>query len=130
MSFHSLRRFAARALTAVRRLFRPALSPAERYREINGRCFSSFYEQERMLADRPRMEFYRTTIQRHIRPGDRVIDLGTGTGILAALASRRGAAIVYAIDHSSILKTARTLAQANRIERVDFISERDIGVCD
>ncbi len=122
MPFHTLRRLGERALTAVRRLFRPHRAPEESYREFNGRYFSGFYEQERMLADRPRMEFYRAAIQRHIQPGDRVIDLGTGTGILAALASRRGAARVYAIDHSAILSTAQTLAAANRIERVDFVS--------
>lgn len=75
-----------------------------------------------MLADGPRMAFYHAAIERHIRPGDHVIDLGTGTGILAAFASRRGAARVHAIDHSTILKHARTLAAANRLERVDFVS--------
>lgn len=74
-----------------------------------------------MLADRPRMAFYAETIRRHIHPGDRVIDLGTGTGILAALASRRGAH-VHALDHSSILEHARALAAANGIERVEFVS--------
>jgi protein arginine N-methyltransferase 1 len=122
MASQPLRRIGARALNAVRRAFQPAETPEERYREFNGRYFSGFYEQERMLADKPRMEFYRAAIQRHIQPGDRVIDLGTGTGILAALASRRGAAKVYAIDHSSILDTARTLAAANGIERVDFVA--------
>ena len=122
MAFHSLRRFGARALSAIRLLFNRAPSPEERYRDFNGRYFAGFYEQERMLADKPRMEFYRAAIQRHIQPGDRVIDLGTGTGILAALASRRGAAQVYAIDHSAILDTARTLATANGIERVEFVA--------
>ncbi|MCX6950641.1 MAG: 50S ribosomal protein L11 methyltransferase [Verrucomicrobia bacterium] len=122
MPFHSLRRLGARALSSVRRLFARDRTPEERYRDFNGRYFSGFYEQERMLADKPRMEFYRAAIQRHIQPGDRVVDLGTGTGILAALASRRGAAQVYAIDHSSILETARTLATANRIDRVEFVA--------
>lgn len=124
MVIHTLRRLGVRAFSAVRRLFSGSTTPTaeERYRDFNGRYFSGFYEQERMLADKPRMEFYRAAIQRHIQPGDCVIDLGTGTGILAALASRRGAAQVYAIDHSSILDTARTLATANRIERVDFVA--------
>ena len=112
MPFHTLRRLGVRISSAVRCLFGRVESPEERYRDFNGRYFSGFYEQERMLADKPRMEFYRAAIQRHIQPGARVIDLGTGTGILAALASRRGAAKVYAIDHSSILETARTLATA------------------
>lgn len=92
------------------------------YRVHNGRMFAGFHEQERMLADRPRMAFYQSAITQHIRPGDRVIDLGTGTGILAALAARRGAAQVYAIDHSEILAHARDLAAANRVERVEFIA--------
>ena len=84
--------------------------------------FAGFHEQERMLADRRRMDFYHAAIARHIQPGDRVIDLGTGTGILAALAARRGAAHVYAIDHSEILAHAKTLAAANRIENVEFVA--------
>jgi protein arginine N-methyltransferase 1 len=75
-----------------------------------------------MLADRPRMDFYHTAISRHVKPGDRVIDLGTGTGILAAFAARQGAAKVYAIDHSDILKHAQRLAVDNRIENVEFVA--------
>ena len=69
-----------------------ASTPESRYRDYNGRQFANLHEQERMLADRPRMNFYHAAIARHIQPGDRVIDLGTGTGILAAFAARRGAA--------------------------------------
>jgi len=39
-----------------------------------------------------------TLLERLVRPGDRVIDLGTGTGILAMVAARRGAAEVVAIE--------------------------------
>lgn len=141
MPFPSLPRLSSRAFSALRRLLaggrswlkaRPRLSawfypPVEHsaeadYRDYNGRMFAGFHEQERMLADQPRMAFYQAAIARHIQPGDRVVDLGTGTGILAALAARRGAAHVYAIDHSEILQHARTLAKANRIENVEFIA--------
>jgi type I protein arginine methyltransferase len=105
-------------------LYRPEGLESEdaNYREFNGWYFAQFSEQEKMLADGPRMAFYHTAITRHVRPGDRVIDLGTGTGILAAFAARRGAATVYAIDHSDILKHARRLAAHNRIENVKFIA--------
>ncbi|MEO5961767.1 MAG: methyltransferase domain-containing protein [Opitutaceae bacterium] len=93
----------------------------ESYRDFNGRHFAGFGQQERMLADKPRMDFYHAAIARHIQPGDRVVDLGTGTGILAAFAARRGAH-VYAIDHSKILEHARTLARANGIENVEFVA--------
>lgn len=141
MSFSSPQRLSARAFSVLRgrlariRLWiqaRPRLaawfyaqdarSLEADYRAYNGRIFADFHEQERMLADEPRMSFYHAAIARHIQPGDRVIDLGTGTGILAALAARRGAAKIYAIDHSEILKHARRLASANQVENVEFVA--------
>src|SRR5687767_11975833 len=125
MSFNFLQRLTVRVCSGLRRMLfgarewigaRPRLAlwiyPREGcsadadYRDYNGRMFASFHEQERMLADQPRMAFYHAAVARHIQPGDRVVDLGTGTGILAAFAARRGAAHVYAIDHSSILTHA------------------------
>ena len=109
----------------ARRFRRPPAGAAgadARYRAYNGWYFAQLGEQERMLADKPRMAFYHAAIARHVQPGDRVIDLGTGTGILAAFAARRGAAKVYAIDHSAILKHARTLAAHNRVRNIDFIA--------
>jgi len=92
------------------------------YREFNLWYFSQFSQQEKMLSDGPRMAFYHAAIAQSIKPGDRVIDLGTGTGVLAAFASRQGAAKVYALDHSGILKHARRLASHNGIKNVDFIT--------
>lgn len=96
------------------------VTPAEKYREVNENYFADLHTQERMLADRQRMDFYHAAIARKIKEGDRVIDLGTGTGILAAFASRQGAGQVYAVDHSSIIDHARMLAAENGIENVDF----------
>ena len=101
----------------------PELHPDAAYRGFNGWYFAQWDEQERMLADGPRMAFYDAAIKRHIQPGDRVIDLGTGTGILAALASRRGASAVYALDHSEILEDARLLAEYNGIQNTEFIAK-------
>ena len=101
---------------------RPVDLAEEDRRAHNGRTFANFHEQERMLSDARRMAFYDAMIARHVQPGDRVVDLGTGTGILAALASRRGAALVYAIDHSGILEQARKLAAANRLRNVEFVA--------
>lgn len=137
--FSSLRRALARAgawIDAKPRLAAwvyPAVaekSPEAKYREFNAGYFGQFSEQEKMLADGPRMNFYHAAIARRVQPGDRVIDLGTGTGILAAFAARRGAAKVYAIDHSDILQHARALAAHNRIENVEFVAvhSRDFTV--
>ena len=68
------------------------------------------------------MDFYHEMVRRQVRPGDRVIDLGTGTGILAAWAARAGAAQVWALDHSAILSHAKTLAAENGIEAVEFVA--------
>jgi protein arginine N-methyltransferase 1 len=137
MPIPSLQRLSAGFFSACQRLLaaghdwvqdRPALAAwffrAEeaRYRDFNVWYFGHFGEQEKMLADRRRMDFYHAAVTRHIQPGDRVVDLGTGTGILAAFAARRGAAKVYAIDHATILEHARTLAAHNGIENVEFIA--------
>lgn len=122
MPLKSLGRVLTRAVSAVRGLLDRDRAPGMGHRDNNRRYFSGFHEQERMLADRPRMEFYHAAIQRRILPGDHVIDLGTGTGILAAFASKRGAGWVHALDHSTILKHARTLAAANKLERVTFVA--------
>ena len=122
MPIKTLGRLLAPAMAAMRRLLNRPQSPEQDHRDNNRLYFSGMHQQERMLADRPRMDFYHAAIERHIHPGDHVIDLGTGTGILAAFASRRGAARVHALDHSPILDHARTLAAANQIKNVDFIS--------
>ncbi len=140
MSFSSIQRFTVSVSEQLRCAFSqlgkwladsPGLSawfyppskietPAEKYRQFNVNYFADLHAQERMLADEQRMAFYHEAIRRKIKPGDRVIDLGTGTGILAAFASRQGAAHVYAVDHSSIIDHARELAAENGIENVDF----------
>jgi len=136
MFLQRLQRLSAAVFSALRRgqdrcgdwlRARPRLAawlyrPDAEYREFNGWYFAQFSEQEKMLADQPRMNFYHSAVARHVRPGDHVIDLGTGTGILAAFAARQGAAKVYAIDHSGILKHARRLAVHNQIKNVEFVA--------
>jgi protein arginine N-methyltransferase 1 len=86
----------------------------------NARGFSNLYEHEKMLADSVRVDAYRAAIARQVRPGDVVVDLGTGTGILAMLAARQGAERVYAIDHSPFIEVARAAAEANGIDTIVF----------
>ncbi|WP_338439230.1 50S ribosomal protein L11 methyltransferase [uncultured Aquabacterium sp.] len=54
-----------------------------------------------MLNDRLRMVAYRKAIFETVQPGDRVVDLGTGTGILSLWALEAGAAEVIGIDLSA-----------------------------
>jgi len=69
-----------------------------------------------MLLDGHRTERLREAIRRSVRPGDVVLDLGTGTGVLAAFAARAGARRVYAIDADDILEAARAVWRANGVD--------------
>ena len=54
--------------------------------------------QELMLRDYIRMVAYEKAIKEVVKPGMTVVDLGTGTGILALWALEAGAKKVYGID--------------------------------
>ncbi len=49
-------------------------------------------------------------VEAHLRPGERVTDVGTGSGILAIAAAKLGAASVVAVDHDPV---AVDVARAN-----------------
>lgn len=53
-----------------------------------------------MLTDSQRMDAFHKAIFEKINPGDVVVDLGTGTGILAKWALQAGAKRVYGIDYN------------------------------
>ncbi len=91
------------------------------YQKVNKEAFDHLREHELMLIDRQRVDAYHTAITRYVHPGDTVIDLGTGVGILAFFAAKQGAKKVYAIDHSSIISLAEQVAKFNQIDRVEFI---------
>lgn len=57
----------------------------------------ALYYQD-MLADSRRMRLYRQAIMQVVKPGDVVVDLGTGLGVLAVMAAQAGARRVYAVD--------------------------------
>jgi len=55
------------------------------------------------------------SLERLLRPGDRVVDLGTGTGILAVAAARLGAGSVLAVDDDPVaVRVARATLARNR----------------
>ena len=73
----------------------------------------------RLLADTGRMDAYHRALRALVRPGDVVLDLGCGTGVLAMLAARAGAARVHAVESMPIAELAVSLVRANGLaERV------------
>ena len=66
-----------------------------------------------MLNDRARTSRFLAGIQEVVRRGDVVIDLGTGTGILAIAAVHAGAKHVYAIEASGMAKLAKDIFKLN-----------------
>ena len=66
-----------------------------------------------LIADPVRTGAYTEALRRAVKPGSVVVDVGTGTGILALLACRFGARRVHAIEPDPIIATAREVAAAN-----------------
>jgi type I protein arginine methyltransferase len=75
-----------------------------------------------MIADRVRMEAYTKALEGSVRPDSVVLDIGTGTGIFALIASRLGARRIFAIEPDEVIEVARETARANGCENsIDFI---------
>lgn len=68
-----------------------------------------------MLSDRTRTRSYLDAIRATVRPGDVVVDLGTGTGVLSIAAAKAGARHVYAIEASEIAAVARACFEVNGV---------------
>jgi type I protein arginine methyltransferase len=70
-------------------------------------------EHRLYLIDQPRVSAFERAISEVVRPGDVVLDLGSGSGILGLFALKAGAARVYAVDDSGLTQIAREIFEAN-----------------
>lgn len=69
-----------------------------------------------MLADRARNEALAAAVAATVRPDDLVVDVGTGSGLLAMLAVRAGARHVFAIESGMMAGIAQRLVALNRMD--------------
>jgi predicted RNA methylase len=75
-----------------------------------------------MLRDEIRNDAYRRAIAQVVKPGQRVLDMGGGTGFLSILAAQAGASRVYLVERTSIAGVARRMVERNGVaERVDVL---------
>src|SRR5437773_195690 len=65
------------------------------------------------ISDPVTMSAYRDAIQRTVRPGDVVLDLGAGTGILSFMACQAGARRVYAVEPADVVTLVPDIAADN-----------------
>ncbi|MFZ1122370.1 MAG: 50S ribosomal protein L11 methyltransferase [Candidatus Binataceae bacterium] len=70
-------------------------------------------EHRLYLSDLTRTSLFRRAINAVVKPGDLVLDLACGTGVLGLLAMKAGAARVYQVDRSPMIQVARDVASAN-----------------
>jgi hypothetical protein len=68
-----------------------------------------------MLNDRGRTDSFLRAIREVVHDGDVVVDVGTGTGVLAVAAVRAGARRVYAVEASEVAEVARRVFELNGV---------------
>jgi protein arginine N-methyltransferase 1 len=94
-----------------------------------------------MIADTVRMKAYTEALRKTVKPGDIVLDIGTGTGIFALLACQYGAGRVHALEPNENIHVAKRLARENGFgDRIEFMQElstkvslpepADVIICD
>ena len=75
-----------------------------------------------MLGDEVRVTAYLRAIEQVVRPGDVVLELGTGPGFFAVAACRAGAARVYAVEPNDVITLGPAVAAANGCaDRITFL---------
>lgn len=66
-------------------------------------------------------------LEKYVKPGDSVIDVGTGTGILSIASALLGARKVYGYDLDPVaIKSAKTNIELNGVQSIVSISENDL----
>src|SRR2546423_2784708 len=78
-----------------------------------------------MLVDAVRMRAFSEAITRTVRPGDVVVDVGSGSGILALLCAKAGARKVYALEHGPMAELITAAARDNGLADIVDVRRAD-----
>ena len=79
-----------------------------------------------MLGDEARIAAFERAIIAAVKPGDVVLDIGTGSGLLAMMAAKAGASHVYACESVAVIaRKAREIISANALsDRITVLDKR------
>ena len=79
----------------------------------------------KLLGDKVRNDAFGAALERAIKPGMTVADIGAGTGFLSFLARRLGAAQCYLYEYTGALELAKELARRNGMTGLTFVNAHD-----
>ncbi len=79
----------------------------------------------RLLAQPERLSKMNQAIRAAVKPGDVVVDIGTGIGTYAVMAVRAGASRVYALEPDRVADVAARVFEVNGVrDRVVLLRQR------
>lgn len=83
--------------------------------------YDSAFVHLTMLHDPLRKPAFVAAVRDVVEPGSLVLDLGTGSGVLAIAAAQAGARHVHAVEPSGVVHLAQRIAEANGVgDRITF----------
>lgn len=90
-------------------------------------AYANVHVHATMLRDAPRTQAYLTALENMNLHGKTVLDIGTGTGVLAMFAARAGARRVYAVEASPFACVAKALIRVRLVHC--FVDALVLMVC-
>lgn len=89
--------------------------------------YDDYSAHRTMVRDAVRTSAFQKAIIAAVKPGDVVLDVGAGSGVLSLFAAKAGAARVYAVERSlQAAAMARHLASVNGFEGIIHVVEGDV----